>query len=39
MNPTQRLQLSLLLLRWSVFLVMLMWTVDKFLNSDHAIKV
>jgi len=32
----QRLPLALLLLRLSVFLVMLMWTLDKFLNPEHA---
>ncbi len=31
--------LSLLLLRLSVFLVMLMWTIDKILNPGHASKV
>ncbi|MDT0497392.1 hypothetical protein RM530_08440 [Algiphilus sp. W345] len=36
---TQRLQWSLLLLRLSVFLVMLMWTLDKFVNPAHAAKV
>ncbi|MEW6166862.1 MAG: hypothetical protein AB1651_04085 [Pseudomonadota bacterium] len=36
---TQRLQVSLLLLRLSVFLVMLMWTLDKIVNPDHAAKV
>lgn len=34
-----RFQLSLLLLRLSVFLVMFMWTVDKFINPGHAAKV
>jgi len=32
----QRIPLDLLLLRLSVFLVMLMWTLDKFFNPDHA---
>jgi len=32
----QRIPLALLLLRLSVFLVMLMWTLDKFFNPDHA---
>lgn len=36
---TKKLELSLLLLRASVFLVMLMWTVDKFINPSHAAKV
>jgi putative oxidoreductase len=39
MSPDQRLQLSLLLLRLSVFLVMLIWTIDKFVNPQHAIGV
>lgn len=30
---------SLLALRFSVFLVMFMWTLDKFVNPDHALKV
>ena len=34
-----QLQLSLLLLRLSVFLVMFMWTIDKFINPGHAAKV
>ena len=39
MNDTQRLRLSLLLLRLGVFLVMLMWTLDKILNPGHAAAV
>jgi len=36
-TETQRkLELSLLTLRLGVFIVMLMWTVDKFLRVDHA---
>lgn len=34
-----RIALSLLLLRLGVFLVMLMWTLDKFANPEHAGKV
>ena len=34
-----KLQLSLLLLRLSVFLVMFMQTIDKFINPEHAAKV
>lgn len=30
---------SLLLLRLTVFLVMLMWTIDKFVNPSHAAKI
>lgn len=32
----QRIPLSLLLLRIGVFIVMLMWTLDKFFNPGHA---
>jgi len=32
----QNLSRSLLFIRLSVFLVMLMWTLDKFINVDHA---
>ena len=35
----KRLQLSLLFLRMTVFLVMFMWTIDKFVNPGHAAKV
>lgn len=34
-----KLQFSLLFLRLSVFLVMFMWTIDKFINPGHAAKV
>ncbi len=30
---------SMLFLRASVFLVILMWTIDKFVNPEHAAKV
>jgi hypothetical protein len=36
MTDDKRLGASLLLLRLSVFLVMLMWTLDKFLRPQHA---
>ncbi len=39
MNEKNRLPLALLLIRLSVFLVMLMWTLDKFVNPGHAGKV
>jgi hypothetical protein len=39
MNQEQRLPAALLGLRASVFLVMIMWTLDKFVRSDHAAKV
>ena len=35
-DSNQRLEISLLLLRLGVFIVMLMWTLDKFVNPDHA---
>ncbi|MDT8283676.1 MAG: hypothetical protein RQ982_12830 [Gammaproteobacteria bacterium] len=35
----KKISLSLLLLRLGVFLVMFMWTVDKFINPEHALKV
>jgi len=34
-----RLQWSLLALRVGVFIVMLFWTLDKFINPDHSIKI
>lgn len=36
MKTTDRLPQALLALRLSVFLVMLVWTLDKFLAPDHA---
>lgn len=39
MTQQKKLELSLLLLRITVFLVMLMWTIDKFINVDHAVAV
>jgi uncharacterized membrane protein YkgB len=38
-NGDGKLHLSLLLLRLGVFLVMFMWTIDKFINPGHAAKV
>ncbi len=35
----KKLQFSLLFLRVTVFLVMFMWTIDKFVNPGHAAKV
>ncbi|MFN2477420.1 MAG: hypothetical protein ABR526_13900 [Chthoniobacterales bacterium] len=35
-NTSYRVALALFLLRLSVFLVMLMWTIDKFVRPDHA---
>lgn len=36
MNRDLRLRISLLTLRLGVFLVMLVWTVDKLVRADHA---
>lgn len=38
-DHSRRLELSLLLLRLTVFLVMFMWTLDKFVNPGHAAAV
>jgi putative oxidoreductase len=35
----KKLQWSLLLTRLSVFLVMFIWTIDKFVNPAHAAKI
>ena len=39
MNRPANLTLSLLLMRLSVFTVMFMWTLDKFINPGHSAKV
>ncbi len=39
MKTESRLPLVLLLLRLSVFLVMFMWTIDKFVQPQHASKI
>ncbi|MFP4103737.1 hypothetical protein [Coleofasciculus sp.] len=39
MSSDRRISVALLLLRLSVFMVMLMWTLDKFINPDHAAAV
>lgn len=39
MLQEQKFKLSMLLLRCSVILVMLMWTIDKFIKPEHAAKV
>lgn len=36
MATEHRLQIALLLLRVGVFIVMLVWTLDKFINPAHA---
>lgn len=39
MTTPDRLRISLLALRLTVFFVMLMWTLDKFVAPDHAARV
>jgi uncharacterized membrane protein YkgB len=39
MTETDKQGLALLLLRISVFIVMLVWTLDKFINPEHAAAV
>jgi putative oxidoreductase len=39
MKTENRLPSALLLLRLSVFLVMFVWTVDKFVEPQHASKI
>ncbi len=39
MNESNRIPVVLLLLRLSVFLVMFMWTIDKFVRPQHAISI
>ena len=39
MQTNQRLPVSLLLLRVGIFIVMFMWTMDKFFNSGHTVSV
>ena len=39
MKDEKRLPLVLLMIKLSVFLVMLVWTLDKFINPEHATKV
>jgi len=38
-RPEDRIPLALAFLRLSVFLLMFMWTIDKFLNPEHAVRV
>ncbi len=38
-NDTRNLKISLLLLRLGVFIVMIMWVIDKFVNPGHAAAV
>ncbi len=39
MNQSPRIPIVLLLLRLTIFLVMLIWTIDKFVRPEHAISV
>ena len=39
MKTENRLPLALLLLRLSVFLVMFVWAIDKFVEPQHASKI
>jgi len=39
MKEENRLPVSLLALRLTVFLVMLVWTLDKFIDVEHAARV
>jgi putative oxidoreductase len=39
MKTENRLPLALLLLRLSVFLVMFVWTIDKFVEPQHASRI
>lgn len=39
MSQQQRLEWSLLALRVGVFIVMLMWTLDKFVSPEHSARV
>ena len=38
-QDSRNLQISLLLLRLGVFIVMIMWVIDKFVNPGHAAAV
>ena len=38
-DQDKKLRLSLVFIRITVFLVMIMWTIDKFVNPEHAAKV
>jgi hypothetical protein len=39
MTKEKKLSLSLLFLRLGVFIAMIMWTLDKFINPGHTAKV
>lgn len=38
-DDEKKLNISLLFVRLSIFLVMFMWTIDKFINPGHATKI
>jgi len=38
-DDDKKLNVSLLFVRLSIFLVMFMWTIDKFINPGHATKI
>lgn len=39
MNTDTRVQTALLMLRLGIFIVMLFWTLDKFIYPEHAVRV
>src|SRR5690348_5514062 len=39
LDVRDRVGVALLVLRFTVFLVMLIWTIDKFVRPEHAISV
>lgn len=39
MTHNRHIQLALLFARFSIFLVLAVWTLDKFLNPGHAMKI
>jgi len=39
MHDNPKLQFSLLFMRITIFLVLLVWTLDKFINPEHATAV
>jgi hypothetical protein len=38
-NPSDRIRVTLLCLRVSVFVVMFMWTIDKWVRPEHAASI
>ena len=39
MDNQNRIEVSLLLMRVGIFIVMFAWTIDKFLNPGHAVNI